>query len=157
MISKWFTTRAPKLKPDQKFDPQRRRCYHMERRFDGLTIVCVTPRKHLEDIIKHACNKHKVPRPKLIVGRSRKKLLGYCSDEHIWLNASFYGKNIVTLLHELSHWIVEHQFEDYHDHGPEFMCIYGQMLDAYRILPLFAFRKLCKDLDIKIARLPSPY
>ena len=159
MISKWFTHPPPKLKPDQKHDPQRRRCYHMERKFDGGSIYTKTARHCLEAIVTHACNKFKVPRPKLVVGRRKEKFMGYCDEDRIYLNSWFHGDNTQTLLHEVAHWIVQHDFEeeDYENHGPEFMAVYMHLLDAYRILPAFAFRKFAREYELKIARLPSPF
>lgn len=157
VISKWFTHPPPKLKPDQKHDPQRRRCYHMERKFDGGSIFSRTDRKCLEDLVTHACRKYRVDRPTLVVGRSKEKLMGYADDEKIYLNAAFHGQNTMTLLHEIAHWVVDKQFEEHHNHGPEFMCIYMQLLDAYRVLPAFAFRRLAKEAGLKIARLANPY
>ena len=157
MISKWFTHPPPKLKPDQKHDPQRRRCYHMERKFDGGSCFTKTERGVLEDIVTHACRKYRVDRPKLVVGRSKEKTMGYADDEKIYLNSSFHGQNTMTLLHELAHWIVSQLFDEYENHGSEFMCIYMHLLDAYRILPEFAFRRLCRESRLRIARLANPY
>lgn len=157
MITKWFTHPPPKLKPDQKHDPQRRRCYHMERKFDGGSIFSKTERKVLEDLVTHACNKYKVDRPRLVVGRSKEKVMGYTTDDIIYLNSWFHGQNTHTLLHELAHWITHELFDEYDNHGKEFMCIYGHLLDAYRILPWFAFTRLCRESRLQVARLKNPY
>lgn len=157
VISKWFTHPPPKLKPDQKFDPQRRRCYHFERKFDGGSIFSKTERGVLQDLVVHVCNKYKVERPRLVIGRSKEKMMGYTTSEKVYLNSSYHGQNTMTLLHELAHWVVDKQFEEHDNHGPEFMCIYMQLLDAYRLLPEFAFRKLAGEAGLKIEKLANPY
>ena len=157
MISKWFTHPPPKLKPDQKHDPQRRRCYHMERKFDGGTIGTKTDRQTLQSIVTHACNKYKVEPPRLVVGRKKEKVIGYCDEDHIYLNSWFHGQNTHTLLHELAHWMVQSMFDEYENHGPEFMAIYMHLLDAYRLLPEWAFKRYAREYKLKIARLPSPF
>lgn len=158
MIDKYFIHPPPKLKPDQKFDPQRRRMYRMEREFDGTTIGTKTDRQTLLDLITHACNKYKVDKPRLVIGHNRKvQELGYQLGDKIWLNGAFYGQNTMTLLHELAHWIAQELFPDSDNHGPEFASIYMHLLDRYRILPAFAYRHLAKRWGIKIARLKNPF
>lgn len=159
MINKYFTHPPPRLKPDQKHDPQRRRMYRMERDWDGSTIGTKTDRATLEDLVTHACNKYRVPRARLVIGRSKEKVLGWCLEDKIWLNAAFYGQNTMTLLHELAHYISVQLFaeDDIDNHGPEFACVYMHLLDAYRILPAFAFKKFAKKWKVKIARLKNPY
>lgn len=159
MIDRYFVvTQKKRLKPDQKHDPQRRRMYRMEHEFDGLTIGTRTDRKTLEDLITHACNKYKVNRPRLVIGRDKeRKELGYQWGDVIWLNSAFYGQNTMTLLHELAHWIAQELFPDSDNHGPEFACIYMQLLGKYRVLPTFAFRQLAKRWKIRIARLKNPF
>jgi predicted SprT family Zn-dependent metalloprotease len=129
----------------------------MEREFDGGSIFTRTDRTCLEDIVTHACRKYRVPRPRLVIGRDKDRFMGYADDKKIYLNADFHGQNTQTLLHELAHWIVDHLFEKYETHGPEFTCVYMHLLNAYRVLPKFAFRKLCKDFGLKIARLKDPF
>lgn len=157
MISKWFTHPPPKLKPDQKRDPQRRRMYRMEREFDGASIFTRTERHCLEDVLTHACRKYSVPRARLVIGRSKERLMGYSDDEKVYLNAAFHGQNLQTLLHEIAHWITEHLFEDHDTHGAEFTAIYMQLLNGYRVLPEFAFRKLARQYKLKIAKLEDPF
>lgn len=164
-ISKYFTHPPFTPKKDQPYDPQRRRMYRMEREFDGMTIGTTTDKKTLESIVQHACNKYRVPKPKFVVGRDKTDRMGYVDYDAgvLFLNARFYGQNTQVLLHELAHWMVDNLFEDtdqdevIYVHGAEFACIYMHMLNAYRVLPDFAFRHFAEKWKIQIADLKDPY
>ena len=81
---------------------------------------------------------------------------GLRSDFRVGLNRGFHGVNLITLLHELAHYIVDITYEGHHDHGKEFVGVYMHLLDKYRIIPRDAFRVIAKRRRIKIANKFKP-
>lgn len=157
MNLRWYTHDNKYRKPCKK-DPQRHLLYSLERKFIGSCVFTKTEKKAILMVVRHACNKYKVRHPKVVFGRDKQRLFGYCDDEKLWLNTSFHGQNLVTALHELAHWIVEELEEDeYETHGPEFAAVYMHLLAAYKLLPEVAFRHFAEESGLKIADYQNPY
>lgn len=134
----------------------------MEREFVGCSIYHKVSRDDLETIMRHACAYYRIPAPKLVIynnpadrkfGESEYMLHsdGAMTDFKIRLNRGFHGANVVTLLHELAHYIVDNTYEGHHGHGKKFVGVYMHLLDKYRVLPAVAFRALAKKWRIEIA------
>ncbi len=148
-----FLTRPAKYRKPVDSDPQRYLVYTMERLICGSAIHTHCDREHLEAILKNACRVYKVKVPKLTIFHSKERVFGRSHDDEIRLNASFHGDNVSTLLHELAHYIhwQDPDCEKQHDHGPEFMSIYADLLDRYRLMPYCAFMTLCDDFNIEVS------
>ena len=55
----------------------------------------------------------------------------------------------ITLLHELTHVIVEHYFEGVEDHGREFVGVLSWLYDHYRVIPADAFGLILRRHGVK--------
>lgn len=76
---------------------------------------------------------------------------GQVTNLRIRLNRGYFGNNVGTLLHELTHYIVGDTYVDFQSHGIQFVGIYMHLLDKYRIMPNCAFRALAKKCGVQIA------
>lgn len=162
MISAFLTRPIPKPAKAVKSDPQRSRFYKMEREFVGSSIYHKVSRDDLESIMRHACAYYKIRAPKLVVYNDKDdrrfgESVSYSIDggpdfgHTLRLNRGFHGANVVTLMHELAHYIVDATYENHHGHGKKFCGVYMHLLDKYRVLPAVAFRALAKKWRIEIA------
>ena len=152
VINPFFTQRSG-LKKKIKSDPQRHRVYRMERDFMGPCVEGSNKRKTLESVLTHACRKYAVDRPSLKIVRRCDRTFGWCEDHAIYLNRDFHGNNLMTLLHELAHWIVDQVLEtDEIDsvHGGQFSAVYMHLLNAYRVMPEAGFRSLAEEWRVDI-------
>ena len=151
-LSPFFTTPRP-YKKAIATDPQRHIVYSLEREMIGTVIHTHCKREHLEAVIKHACRKYGISQPEFKIVYKKQRIFGWCYDnDGIWLNAAFHGDNLHTLLHELGHWITDKIHDkNLPDHSPEFVKIYAELLDAYKLIPLDAFRVVAKRWGLKIA------
>lgn len=123
----------------------------MERELIGNCLFTTANREHLAAVLRHACRLYKVRTPHLKIEKAPTgSLVGYCTSSEIVLCAAGDGLNLSTLLHELAHWIV-HEYEGaVEDHGPEFVGIYAELMDRYRVLPIDAFEVLRKRWGLKV-------
>ena len=123
----------------------------MERQIIGTTIHTHCNHEHLKAVVVHACNKYKVKKPKLLFVKDKRHCFGWCSDTNIELNSGFHGDNLGTLVHELGHWIATELYgRILEDHGPEFLSIYGDLLDRYKLMPFCAFLALCDEYNLDV-------
>lgn len=146
-----------------KKDPQRARVYKMEREFVGAVVYHRVSRDDLETVMRHACSYYRICAPKLEIYTDREhRIFGEAvswSDDGgkteyghtIRLNRGYHGANVITLLHELAHYICDDTYKNHRDHGRQFCAIYMHLLDKYRVLPAVAFRALAKKWGVKIA------
>ena len=68
------------------------------------------------------------------------------------------GRNPAVLLHEVAHWIDYQLHGDEGDaHGAEFAAISADLFDWYGVIPIWAYKRLCKEYGVKLARLPQPH
>ncbi len=149
-LSPFLTTPRP-YKKAVAIDPQRHILFSLERELLGACIHTHCKREHLEAVIQHACKKFKVEKPKLTIVRKSERVFGRCYDDHLELNAEFHGDNLATMIHELAHWIADRIFEEkIQDHGFEFVCVYAKLLDAYKLIPLDAFKVMAKRWNLKM-------
>lgn len=134
-----------------KTDPQQHLLRNLERELVGSSLYTKTDLDCLRAILKHACRKYKVPEAKLRVFNSSKELVyGYCVEDGVHLNAGHHGVNLFTMLHELAHWITDfYHGGDLAAHGPEFVGIYSELLDRYKLIPSDAFAVLCRRHKVK--------
>lgn len=162
MISSFLTRPIPKPPKGIKSDPQRSRFYKMEREFVGTAVHHKVSRVHLREVADHACRYYRVPLIRIVVfndplNRIFGESVSFSIDggpafgHVIRLNRGFHGANVATLLHELSHHVIDNIYEGHHSHGKKFVGIYMHLLDKYRVLPAVAFRALAKKYRIEIA------
>ena len=156
-LSAFFTRPEKTLKPHAS-DPQQHKVYTMERGILGSSINTHCPREHLEAVVRHACGKYKVPAPKLTIVNKKTRIFGWSGDDGIDLNRWHHGDNLGTLLHELAHWIADQLHEEgaKHNHGPEFVGIYANLLHSYKLLPLECFKLLARKYGIEMISHPLP-
>ena len=160
MISRYFTKR-PVFKPHKitKRDPQRYPLYFIERLLGGGYHLHETSNKHLKDVANYVCRLYNVTPPVVVTIRDKANpRCGWCEDAKIFLNRDNDGATVMTLLHELAHYIVfsvydEHEVED---HGAEFVAVYGWLLDRFNLLPRMCWDDLCEDYEIIQAHDGSP-
>lgn len=134
----------------------------LEREFVGLSLHHTVSKRELEKYVRHACRYYRIKTPKLsIYDDPSDQTFGYseCTIHEdgsrsafcIYLNRGFHGANIITLMHELAHYIADSTWCGHHGHGPKFVGIYMHLLDKYRVIPADAFRTVAKRRNIKIA------
>ena len=148
MISRWLIV-PPKSRHKSKRDPQQHKVYGLERELIGLALHTTCHREHLRTVLAHACRKYKVPAPKLVFVRENNKIFGSSNNGVITLNAAFHGCNLFTLLHELAHHLTDFKYEGAEDHGVEFVRIYMDLLNRYRVLPRDAFKVMAQRRGVK--------
>lgn len=56
------------------------------------------------------------------------------------------------LAHEVAHWVCDNKYEKVQDHGPEWLAVYIQILDHYRIVPQCAMKLMCKKYGLRVAK-----
>jgi hypothetical protein len=151
VIPRSFTHPPKKYKPVQ-YDRQQHKVYHMEKYWIGGSVKAHMEVKTMREVVRHACRKYNCAPPKLRIIKSSAELYGFCTGEAIILNRTWSGDNISTLLHELAHWILDktNACEEVEDHGPEFMRIYCELLDRYKVMPRDCMDLLCKQHGIEV-------
>jgi len=149
MISRYYVGPPKKHRP-VVHDPQRHLVYRMERDIIGWAINTTTDIDSLQDIADHACREHGVSEVEInTINKPDYPVFGY-ADHAIYLNAGYNGQNVGTLLHELAHWIVFEQNPKVTEHhGKEFIRVYGDLLDRYKMMPKHLFYKLCDQYKVE--------
>ena len=71
-------------------------------------------------------------------------------DEGISLNKARHGQTLLTLLHEVAHWIVAKRDYAVDSHGPEFMWIYIELLEQFNVMPRECMLLLCAKYQIEV-------
>lgn len=133
----------------------------MEREFAGVTVHHEVPEAELETVMKHVCRYYRIRPPRFCVyndpndktfGESVSDMVdGARTNPKIRLNRGFHGANLMTLLHELAHYIADYTWPGHEGHTPKFVAIYMHLLDKYRVIPSDAFRLVAKRRNVKIA------
>lgn len=54
------------------------------------------------------------------------------------------GKNLLTLAHELAHYVVHHKHPKAKDHGPTFIRVYAEIVEELGVIPKDAFLKVAR-------------
>lgn len=128
----------------------------------GCSVYHKVSKADLDTVMRHACAYYKIDPPKLVVYNDPQERVfgrsvyfihadGHHSGHTIRLNRGFHGANLVTLMHELAHYIVDCTYENHEGHGKKFCGVYMHLLDKYRVLPAVAFRALAKKWKVQIA------
>ena len=152
MISRFYTNKIKKAKPETLIDPQKQRVYKMEREFIGTVLDTTVDPRVLTEILRHACRKAGVEAPVLIIYEDEKsRVFGYQTEKGIFLNESWHGVNLGVMLHELAHWISDELYDGkVPDHGEEFCAIYRHLLDQYKLLPAECFDLLAESWAVDV-------
>ena len=147
MISKYYTQKSKEYKPF-KGDSQAHLIYRMERDIVGWAVNTHTKKADLQTVADHACRKYyKVDPPEIKIVRRKGAPFGWAIHSTIYLNALWHGDNMAVLLHELAHHILEDEV-DIEDHGPEFVSIYIDLLDKYKMMPRECMELLCTKYGV---------
>lgn len=133
-------------------DPQAERVYSMEHAaFEGHYFSKVKLAK-LRSVAKAVCREYDVPKIRIHVRHHNIEAgcywYGYTS---IFLESSA-GMNMMILLHELAHHIVANKHPKAQAHGPIWVRIYANLLDAKGLVPLAGMRAVCRKYKVKIGR-----
>lgn len=141
-----------KMKKPDPMDPQKYRVYKMERLFSGTTVNSHMELDELQRVADYACRKFRVKRVGVTLeNKGRQRIFGWCKDYTIHLNRDYHGDNLVTLLHELAHYITDQKFVEDEAHGPFFVGTYGRLLDMFNVMPDHLFFHLCDDCQVRYA------
>jgi hypothetical protein len=138
-------------KPDPE-DPQAHRVYRMEACIDGGTVSHTAPQEFLSKVAAKAARTWKVKKPKIhYVNLPRAYWNGeHDSDVGITLNRGRHGQNLMTLLHEMAHWIVGQKDYAVESHGPEFMWIYIELMEQFNLMPRVCSLELCRIYNVEV-------
>lgn len=154
-----FFTRKHKIKKGwvREFgedDPQAPVMYLMERSFMGQSVGVAQDHEFLESVARHAARKWGIEAPVLTFDED-KGVYGrtYWDRINLTPDPDKPGDNLITLLHELAHWIIDRKYPaKTQAHGPEFVYVYGKLLDQYKIMPEVAYKAMCKSYGLKTLR-----
>ncbi len=148
MINHYYT-HPPKLYKRLAKDSQVHSVYQMEKSIVGMCVNTHMSLEDLQTVSDHACRKFKVQLAEIVLVNSPGQPFGW-ADHKIYLNIAWHGDNLSVLLHELAHWI--HDCKDLRgeDHGPLFMRIYIDLLDAYKLMPRACMVVLCETYGVEI-------
>jgi hypothetical protein len=127
-------------------DPNEPRIRLLERYGLRAHFDHVAPLRDLRRIARRLCRLHRVPPVSVSVHAKRGCGASYL-DGRIQLDPRC-GRNLLSLLHELAHHIVEHRYPRAADHGPRFVHWYMHLADATRLVPLAGFRSLCRKYGV---------
>ncbi len=131
-------------------DPQRDKIYAMESAEFAGWFEHVLPYKQLRRLALRACRSLRVKPPRIEV--LALAVAGEQEAETLRLDCT-QGCNGLVLAHELAHYVMYLNSRDKKaPHGPEFVRLYGSLLDAMRLVPWEGFAAACKRHDVRIAR-----
>lgn len=132
-------------------DPQREVLYAMEfRELRGQWRGVTAKRKTLLRYVRMVCRLYGIKRCSVrfrTIDSRGSYLNGVVTLDPVW------GRNAITLAHELAHHVTEARFPDAkQDHGPRFVRVYGEVLHIMRLMPLDGFKIMCRKHGVKMAR-----
>jgi hypothetical protein len=132
-------------------DPQKERVYEMEHaELAGHVRGRVTPHA-LHDMARQACQLYKLDSPRIECGIKGSAGWYDYQTRTIGLSAE-HGYNLLTLAHELAHYIVDQKWQRSAPHGPTFVRTYAELLDLMRLVPIAGFRAICRRHKVRIAK-----
>jgi hypothetical protein len=151
-MSVHYLTKRPFTHIPDDDDPQAHRVYRMEACMDGGTVEHQAPLAFLEKVAAKAARTWKVKKPKIILVDLPR---AYWNGEHehgvgVTLNSGRHGQNLLTLLHEMAHWIVDCRDYAVDSHGPEFMWIYIELMEQFNLMPRVCSLELCRIYNVKV-------
>lgn len=132
-----------------------------------MSVGHTANREWLKRVTRQVCKAYKIPEvPLRFVNDPKNPEFGWTEYEYasktwarIFLNRGYNGQNLMTLLHELAHCVVDGLYDDAQDHGPEFCAIYMYLLNRYKLVPMDCFRLMASRWKIRIdyEYLPSAF
>lgn len=131
-------------------DPQKDRVYDMEHtELAGHVRGRVTPHT-LHDMARQACQLYGLDTPRIECGI--KGCAGWYdyTTNTIGLSAE-HGYNLLTLAHELAHYITHRKWPRSACHGPTWVRTYAELLDLMRLVPIAGFRAICRRHGVRMA------
>ena len=145
-----YLNKHPQTLAPLEGDSQAHRVFRLESDISGLSIGHKMILKDLQEVAKNVGFTWRVPVPKIELVDKRERIYGWQDDVGIKLNTPHDGQNLFTLLHELAHWIVVRRDYAIEDHGPEWVWIYIELLDQYKMLPRECSLLLCQKYNIEV-------
>lgn len=133
-------------------DPQKWKVYRMEKEIVGWAVYARVELEDLQRIADYVCRKCGVKRVGVALeNKGKQRIYGWTMDYTIHLNQDYHGDNTAVLVHELAHY-VNHQRngDDLAVHGPEFVGVYGVLLDMLNLFPWKQWVALCEDYTVDI-------
>lgn len=112
------------------------------------------PLRLLKLYARQLCQQYGVPNVSIRVYAVRGNG-GQCDQGKIQLDPEC-GMNGLTLAHELAHHICDVKHPRAQAHGPMFVFYFGCLLSSLRLLPMTAFRAICRKNSVKITRRGLP-
>lgn len=149
MVDKPGLKNIKKPLPD---DPQKWIVYRMEKELVGWAVYAHVDLEDLQRIADYMCRKAGVKRCGVVLeNKGKQRIYGWTMDYTIHLNQDYHGDNTAVLVHELAHY-VNHQLngEDLAVHGPEFVGVYGWVLDTLNLFPYLQYVALCEQYGVEI-------
>lgn len=143
---------TPRKSRSPKSDPQREELYQMEYKgLPGLSRAIYT-REHHADLLRMMSKAFGVPQPELRWSKTN-DWSGMWHQGVITLSSrpNKSGRSPITLIHEFSHHVIAYwdEHEALHDHGPEFVGVYGDALGMAGLIPWHGWQHLCKQYKVK--------
>jgi hypothetical protein len=136
-----------------KYDPQREEVYWMEKHgLFGLNRSRITRAEHKE-LLHLVCSKYGVEPPRLRYAVN-KRWAGYyeCVTVPTITVSTVYvgGLSAMTLLHELAHYMIHRADPDerFTPHGPEFVGLYGDIMERAGFVPFGAWDLLVDQFGL---------
>lgn len=137
-----------------KYDPQRDRLYRLETEAHGALTNSLSL-QHVTRIARRLCVGYSVPRVPVYFEWDAVDRYGYYEDlvrnnRRIVLNERRGGCNLPTLLHEITHHVIDCYWQgSVQDHGSEFVTILRDLFSQYRIISYARFDELAVKHKVK--------
>lgn len=130
--------RGPKPK-SPRTDYQQNEVYAWEDQFLGAKNA-TSPEGYFRGVLRAICKAYRVPRPVIRAmpkGKFYQDAAALCWADNGALYFRRGYRSVLTLCHELSHWVLDHYgYPDIGHHGPRFVGVYLYMLQGAQVMPL---------------------
>lgn len=143
---------TPRKSRSPKSDPQREELYQMEYKgLPGLSRAIYVRKDHAE-LLQKMSKAFGVEQP-ILRWSKEAEWSGMWMGGVITLSSHprKSGRSPITLIHEFAHHVID-QWDEHgvlHDHGPEFVGVYGDALGMAGLIPWHGWQHLCKQYGVK--------
>lgn len=148
-----YLTKRPQTHAPDPEDTQAHRLYRLEATIDGPSVGSIQDPEFLQQVANKGARTWRVKPPTIQcvdMPRADWSGLEITEDRKIVLNRGRHGQNLLTLLHELAHYVVGVRGYAVESHGPEFMWIYIELLEQFNVMPRECMLLLCKKYNIEV-------
>lgn len=137
-----------------KCDPQREEVYGWEKKFGTLWYMHGMTYKDARMLLGLMCKRYGVPPPRFKSVEDAPYTAAAHGDVLIEVNRSKAKPTALLVAHEAAHVICHASGIFKPDHGPEWLGIYIDLLDHYRILPRCMTEPSARKAGLKFKRKP---